>query len=1163
MARPPPPASLYANEIPFAYFASLIDKIGAVAARKRGARSRTAGKAPKEHRLVAAWIDGVRAEHRGGLVPEGTSVLFFRLFFPDEGVRRRYGLQELTLGEALESVYGPKRGSFSQWNAAASSSAAVGANSGCFGQEVARWLERRGKWGKGKAKELTMGRVDELLDELATLSTWSSADIQILRMHPRYTSRTVTAILADLLLPLSPSQTAVVLQIILRDLSPLLYPPPSAVGDVALTRFTSLAYNEVGVYDAMRLWHEGLPRLFQAVADLDWVAWQAEQALRHGRPLGPVIPRIGLPIKVPKTEKPGSCSRATRHLEGEVAVETKYDGERLQIHIDLSLPPREQIRIFSKSGRDSTETRHLLLPIIRASLDLPLDPLSRALHPLLYDRLLASASSRAPAAFPPTKLILEGEMVPYNESRSRIDEFWKLAFAKGSAALPPGVAGTPFERPPGRDDRLETQETGGTGATPSPRRSRRLVEKGAHDEDERDEEEAAPKDDPARNLHLMVVWFDVLLLDDESLLDETYSSRRARLDSLIRPVPGFSMLSERVLINFDDKPSALENLRLRFAHIITRRCEGLMLKPLASAYNDPRPHQRLVKLKKDFVTGAGDTLDFHIVGASWQKQRGRELLVPPTVYTTFFVGLREDKFGANLSRERKPHYHILFSVSYGLSRAQLAQLCHDIDQARPERFDLAFGKDAERGGAFRPIQERQRWRGGLRGGYTVYGAACTSFTFSLAGHMRSAASRPSIVFREPRVMELNGAGFQRSAGCPYYELRFPRITKPSRAADSGASPLSLDKLQLVAQETVGAAPSTAVALVDHIWNAAVRDAALGSSLERGPSSGEESQERYEREVREWVERLEAADGVLDGERATLSGRKRAGDEVRREEKRPRVGQAPAATSSARPSSSRSRPLPTRKTTPTTRTVALAAPSRPPTAASPPPPASSALLRSLSSPSARSSAPSPSQRLVALALEHAVTVKERAPLASTVSCPSLSSKRRRRSSGSTRTSLTSTISTLLPALSPSSSSSSLTVAPAAHPSRAYAWSLHPPLPPGSPLPTPRHPFLDSTNFLASPLSVLWVAGRAPASLSLPASASAAAGGPTRQGFVFVAPGSRVERECVAWLEGEVHKGARCDREEGQGTQVVWVVKDEALETRGMWDLGTGGEVLTVL
>ncbi|KPV75538.1 uncharacterized protein RHOBADRAFT_53505 [Rhodotorula graminis WP1] len=1162
MARPPPPASLYANEIPFAYFATLVDRVGTVAAKKKGgARSSTVGKSPKEHRLLAAWIDGVRAEHRDGAVPEGTIVLFFRLFFPDEGIRRRYGLQELTLGEALESVYGAKRGSFSRWNAAASTSAAAGEGSGCMGLEVARWLERRGKWGKGKVKELTMGRVDELLDELATLSDWSSADIKHLRMYPRYTARPVTAILADLLLPLSPSETAVMLQIILRDLSPLLYPPPSALGDVALTRFTSLAYNELGLYDAMRLWHEGMPRLYQAVADLDWVAWQAEKALRHGRPLGPVVPKIGLPIKVPKTEKPGSCSRATRHLEGEVAVETKYDGERLQIHIDLGLPPLEQIRIFSKSGRDSTDTRHLLLPIIRASLDLPLDPLSRAMHPLLYDRLLASASSRAPTAFPPSRLILEGEMVPYDESRSRIDEFWKLAFAKGGAALPAGVAGTPFERPPGKDDRQETQETGGTGATPSPRRSRRLVERDGDEEGERDEEEAAAKDDPARNLHLMVVWFDVLLLDDESLLDETYSSRRARLDSLIRPIPGFSMLSERVLINFDHKSSALENLRLRFAHIITRRCEGLMLKPLGSLYNDPRPHQRIVKLKKDFVPGAGDTLDFHVVGASWQKQRGRELLVPTTVYTTFFIGLREDKFGVNFSRERKPHYHILFSVSYGLSRTQLAQLCLEIDQNRPEHFDLAFGKDAERGAAFRPVKERQRWRGGVRGGYTVYGAACTSFTFSLAGHMRSAATRPSIIFREPRIMELNGAGFQRSIGCPYYELRFPRITKPSREADSGASPLSLDKLQLVAQEAVGAAPSTAVALVDDIWNAAVRDAAVGSSLERDTSSGEESQERYEREVRQWVERLEAADGVLDGERSVTDGHKRQGDEVRREEKRPRIDKAPAATSSTRSTP----PLPTISTT---RQASVDVDlSRTPTAASPPPPALSALVRSISSPSARSSAPSPSQRPFSLALEHPATVKKRAPLTSTVSCPSLSSKRRRRSSGSTRTSLTSTISTLLPALSPSSSLSSATTAAATtHPSRAFAWSLHPPLPPGSPLPTPRHPFLDSTNFLASPLSVLWVAGRCPASFSASSGAAGstpAAGGPARQGFVFVAPGSRVERECVAWLEGEAEKGAGAERSEGRTTQVVWVVKDEALETRGMWDLGMGGEVLTVL
>lgn len=51
-----------------------------------------------------------------------------------------------------------------------------------------------------------------------------------------------------------------------------------------------------------------------------------------------------------------------------------------------------------------------------------------------------------------------------------------------------------------------------------------------------------------------------------------------------------------------------------------------MLKPLASRYNDWRSDMRWVKLKKDFIPGAGDTLDFHVIGASWNKKRGRELL---------------------------------------------------------------------------------------------------------------------------------------------------------------------------------------------------------------------------------------------------------------------------------------------------------------------------------------------------------------------------------------------------------------------------------------------------------------------------------------------------------------------------------------------------------
>lgn len=400
----------------------------------------------------------------------------------------------------------------------------------------------------------------------------------------------------------------------------------------------------------------------------------------------------------------------------------------------------------------------------------------------------------------------------------------------------------------------------------------------------------------------------------------------------------------------------------------------------------------------------------------------------------------------------------------------------------------------------------------------------------------------------------------------YYELRFPRLTKPTRSPDSGASPLSLDKLQLVAQEAVGAAPSTAAALVDHIWNAAVRDAAIGSLSEQETSgAGLDSQEKYDREVRGWVERLEKADGVLDGEASTTLVRRRGGDEATREKKRARVDKRVSGSSSTRATSPTVEPPQgpnAARLAPPAPTTAAFDTARVPPAASPPPHASSALLRSLSSPCARSSAPSPSQRLRAPAKEPPMQGAKRAPLASTVSCPALhaSKKRRKSSSTSSRASLSSALTTLLSPLSPSSSLASAGDTAVSYPSRAFAWSVYPPLRPGTPVPVPRHPFLDDSNFLASPLSVLWVAGLAPASLA--SSAGAAGAGTRRQGFVFVAPGATVERECVGWLEGEVRKEGG-EVVKGGETQVVWVVKDEALDACGLWDLGRGGEVLTVL
>lgn len=81
--------------------------------------------------------------------------------------------------------------------------------------------------------------------------------------------------------------------------------------------------------------------------------------------------------------------------------------------------------------------------------------------------------------------------------------------------------------------------------------------------------------------------------------------------------------------------------------------------------------------------------------------------VTPLVYTTFYIGLEcgnlapvtsvssappphlslTNKPPSDNQGPRKPHYHILFSTSYGLDRNQLEQLNHTIRNENPDHFN--------------------------------------------------------------------------------------------------------------------------------------------------------------------------------------------------------------------------------------------------------------------------------------------------------------------------------------------------------------------------------------------------------------------------------------------------------------------------------------------
>lgn len=97
---------------------------------------------------------------------------------------------------------------------------------------------------------------------------------------------------------------------------------------------------------------------------------------------------------------------------------------------------------------------------------------------------------------------------------------------------------------------------------------------------------------------LMIVFFDILLLDHRYLLNETHKTRRSFLEALVTPLVGLSELCEHILIDFSSR-KAPEVLRDAFARAIRHRWEGYVLKGSDDLYLSWTTSSRCIKLKKD------------------------------------------------------------------------------------------------------------------------------------------------------------------------------------------------------------------------------------------------------------------------------------------------------------------------------------------------------------------------------------------------------------------------------------------------------------------------------------------------------------------------------------------------------------------------------------
>ena len=270
-------------------------------------------------------------------------------------------------------------------------------------------------------------------------------------------------------------------------------------------------------------------------------------------------------------------------------------------------------------------------------------------------------------------------------------------------------------------------------------------------------------DSPRRaDEQVMVMYYDLLLLDDKVVAMSPQEDRRKTLKGLVHKIPGIADVCERHLINFGSS-RAKNELRDAFARAIKSGWEGFVLKSSNEAYFSWKSGTRSIKLKKDLM-GLGETTDLCIVGARRDSGVVSEMQLQDIRWTHFYVASVENKedcrrFGA------KPHFRVLDVLDpNGIPKATLPEL-------------------------------------NLQCGFVEIPFAIDGPEMFIDLAIRREDARPTHLFKKPIVVEIMGAAFEKPSNRRDWTLRFPRLTRIHDDRGLQES-MSFAELQALAENTM-------------------------------------------------------------------------------------------------------------------------------------------------------------------------------------------------------------------------------------------------------------------------------------------------------------------------------------------------------------------------
>lgn len=264
--------------------------------------------------------------------------------------------------------------------------------------------------------------------------------------------------------------------------------------------------------------------------------------------------------------------------------------------------------------------------------------------------------------------------------------------------------------------------------------------------------------------HLMMVYYDVMLVDDDVVMNSPHWARRRRLQELVSCGRGLAIVSKQKNVDFSSSGGP-DRLRTLFATAITHRWEGLVIKPSDEPYFSARqtssngPLRGWIKLKKDYIPGLGDSADFAVVGAGYDASQAAKLKNPQWKWTHFHLGCLGNKKEVK-EKNARPYIMIVGALDVN------ADMTKHLNQ-HGQFCALPFGS----------LQSRQ-----------------DPFEIDIENGFPSM----NVIFRKPFVLDVVGAGFDKEGNQRHYTLRFPRALRIHSDRDWRDS-VSFDELQSMAK----------------------------------------------------------------------------------------------------------------------------------------------------------------------------------------------------------------------------------------------------------------------------------------------------------------------------------------------------------------------------